>query len=130
MTNLCAVRFRQEPAAPMIGTKRLRMTPWPNLHASITNHRESYAVAVYFTERVAELTCRSARPIEKHVIADQLFLRRLLHAGRTCQRLIAFAVFPRFQNLRRLPESFNNSLCKLLRPNLLLTDFLVVDVVR
>jgi len=106
------------------------MTTRPNCNASITNHRQFNAFAAYFTERVAEIVCRPTRPIEKHVNTDKLFLRRRFRAGCTRRRLLAFAVFPRFQNLRCLPESLNNSLCKLLRPNLLLTDFFVVDVVR
>src|SRR6185436_10463633 len=117
MSYLAAFRFRQEPATPVIGTKSFRVTAGPNLHATITDHREFHAFTIYFAERVAEVVCRSTRPVEKHVNADELFLRGRFLSCRPRLRLIAFAVFPRFQNLRRLSEPFDNSLRKLLRPD-------------
>src|SRR5262249_19163134 len=126
VSYFAAFRFRQEAATPVIGTKRFRVTAGPNLNATITNHRQFHALSVYFAEGIAEIVCRPARPVEKHINADELFLRRLLRACGTRMRLVAFAVFPCFQNLRRLSESFDNSFRKLLRPDLLLTDFLII----
>src|SRR6185503_2114175 len=129
MIDIASVRFRQKTATPVIGTESFRVTARPNLHPSITDHREFDAVAVYFAKRIAEIVCRPACPVEKDINADELFLRSRFLASRPRKRFLALAVFPGFQNLRRLSQSLDNRLCKLLRPDLLFTDFLVVDVV-
>src|ERR1700752_1325406 len=68
-----ALRLRQETTTPVIGTEGFRVAAGPNLHATIANHREFDAVAINLADRIAEIVCRSARPVEKDVNADKLF---------------------------------------------------------
>src|ERR1700741_654328 len=99
------------------------MAAGPHLDPTIADHCQFDALAFYFAERIAQVVCGPARPIEKDVDADELFLRRRFRARSTCLRLIGFAVLPRLQNLRCLTQAFDYSFGKLLRPDLLFTDF-------
>src|SRR5688572_20175714 len=98
------------------------MAAGPNFHTAITDHRQLDALAIHFAQRVAEIIRRPARPVETHVNADQLFLlrRSLLHSRKT---FIALLVLSCFQDLRRLAQSLDYGLRKLLRADLLLADF-------
>src|ERR1041384_5776202 len=115
MHDLSAVRFRQETTAPVIGAECFRVAARPNFHAAIADHRQLDTFAIYFAERLAEIVCRTAGPIENNVDADEFFVRRLC-VGSCCVRLLAFAVFTRLQNLWSLAQARDDSLRKLLRP--------------
>src|SRR3954447_9325087 len=129
MRDFAAVRLSQKPAAPVVRTKRFLVTTGPNLHTTITDHREFDAFTVNFTQRVAEIVGRSFGPIEKNIDANHLFMRRRFRAGGTRMRLFTLAILTRLQDLRRLAQTLDDGIRKLLRPNFLLTDFVVVDVV-
>src|SRR5689334_2152960 len=129
MFNLVAVRLSQKTTAPVVRTKRFRVTAGPHLHTTITDHRELDAVAINYTERIAEIVCRTFGPIEKNIDANHLFVRRLLRSRSTRMRLITLAILPRLQDLWRLAQSLDDGIRKLLRPDFLLADFVVVNVV-
>src|ERR1041385_1017706 len=129
MRDLAAVRLGQKPTAPVVRTKRFRVTTRPHLHTTITDHREFYSVTVNSTERIAEIVCRTFGPIEKNVNADHLFVRRLFRTRGARMRLVALAILPRRQDLWRLAQPLDHGIRKLLCPNFLLADFVVVNVV-
>src|SRR5262249_12091338 len=120
--------FGQETTAPVIGAERFLVAARPNFHTTIADHRQLNAFAVYLAERLAEIVCRTAGPIEKNVNAHELFVRRLSVRSR-CMRLLAFAVCARLQNLRCLAQARDDSFRKLLCSNLLLAHLLVTDVI-
>src|SRR6185295_9680067 len=107
MCDFPAVRLRQEPAAPVVRTKSFLVSVGPDLHAAITDHGEFDAVAVDFTERVAEIVGRAFGPVEENVNTDEFFLRRL-PAGGAHMRLLALAILLRLQNLWRLAQPLDN----------------------
>src|SRR5688572_13042136 len=98
------------------------MTAGPNFHTAIADHRQLNALAVNLAERIAEIVSGTTGPIKKNVNADEFFLRRRGCAGRARRRLLAFAVLPRLQNLRRLTKPLNHGFGKLLRADFLFTD--------
>src|SRR6185295_6768216 len=55
MRHAGAVRFGKKTTAPVVGTKRFRMTAGPNFHTAIAHHLELRPVAAEFAERVAEI---------------------------------------------------------------------------
>src|SRR6185295_427436 len=52
MLDRAIVRLRQETTAPVVRTKRFRVTTGPHLHTTITDHREFDTFAINFTEPI------------------------------------------------------------------------------
>src|SRR4029453_3663558 len=116
----------------MIGTERLGVTSRPNLYSPIANHCQLQPIATELVDVHAQVVRSAFGPIEKYVDTHEFFLARrsrsrTLHTN--CLR-ICFLIRNRLKNLRPLAEALNDGVCKLFCSDLLLTDFLVVDVIR
>src|SRR5262245_42990139 len=105
------------------------MAARPDFHATIADHRQLYTLAINFAQRIAEIVCGPSCPVEKHVNADELFLRNLCLTRSSGKRLVALLVFSGLQNFRRLAQARHDSLRKLLRAYLLSADTFIVDIV-
>src|ERR1044071_8150278 len=73
MRDFAAVRLSQKTTAPVVRTKRFRVTAGPHLHTTITDHREFHTLAINFTKPIAEIVRRAFGPIKKNVYANHLF---------------------------------------------------------
>ena len=115
----------------MVGTERFRVSFRPNFHAAITDHRQLQPLATEPTQLAAEIVRRSLCPIKKTSTPTSSFFGLATDAVDVLARLSLSAALylPRFQNLWRLSQSFDNRTRKLIRSNFLFADFFVVDVV-
>src|SRR3569832_1528870 len=102
MRDRAAVRLRQKTTAPVVRTKRFRVTTRPHLHTTITDHCELDAIASNFTEPISEVVRRALGPIEENIDANHLFVRRLFRTRCTRVRLLTLAILTRLQDPRRL----------------------------
>src|SRR5712691_3630706 len=108
--------LRQKATTPVIRTERFRMTTWPHLNTSIAHHCEFNAISVEPGYGFPQLVCRTLRPIEKHVHADQIFSRSRFRArGGYGPRSFSFDgfVFGSLQSPRHLSHAPHHSFGKL-----------------